>query len=196
MAFFEDLGKKITETSQGVVQKTKDTAEVIKLNGMISEEEKNIANLYAEIGKTYFNLHLNSYEPSFENMILGIKNSQVKINDYSEQVKKLKGIVRCRNCGGDVPYGAPFCSTCGSKMPLQNSVQSTGSNNITRCVNCGAVLGEGVAFCTNCGTKAEPIAANQINAGTTCDSCNVCSNCGKEVAADEKFCTGCGYQVK
>lgn len=46
MAFFDDLGKKITQTGQGVVQKTKDTAETIKLNGMISDEEKNIVNFY------------------------------------------------------------------------------------------------------------------------------------------------------
>lgn len=103
MAFFDELGKKITQTSQGVVQKTKDTAETIRLNGMISDEEKRIANFYSEIGRIYFELHADSYEPTFEQMILGIKEAQVKIENYSEQVKRLKGIVRCPNCGGEVP---------------------------------------------------------------------------------------------
>ena len=42
MAFLDVLGKKITQTGQDVVQKTKDTAEVIKYNSMVAEEERRI----------------------------------------------------------------------------------------------------------------------------------------------------------
>lgn len=40
MAFFDEIGKKISQTGQGVVQKTKDMADVAKLNSLISEEEE------------------------------------------------------------------------------------------------------------------------------------------------------------
>ena len=79
MAFFDELGKKISQTSQGVVQKTKDAAETLKINGLISDEEKRINALFVEIGKKYFELHSESFEPDFENMINGIKDAKSKI---------------------------------------------------------------------------------------------------------------------
>ena len=42
MAFFERLGKRITDTSQEVAQKTKDLTGVIRLSNTISEKEKQI----------------------------------------------------------------------------------------------------------------------------------------------------------
>ncbi len=198
MAFFDEIGKKITQTSQGVVQKTKDTAETIKLNGMISDEEKRINSFLIEIGKTYFELHKDSFEPAFESMILGIKDSQLKIENYSEQVKRLKGVVRCPHCGGEVPYGAPFCSSCGSQMNLQANVNNTPVNsNVQRCINCGVPLAPDTAFCTNCGTKVEantqPVVTQQETSAAP--ATKVCPKCGKEIAANAQFCIGCGSKI-
>lgn len=190
MAFFEDLGKKITQTSQGVVQKTKDTAEVIKLNGMISDEEKRINNLYNQIGKRYFEIHFDSYEQALESFVVEIKQAQKKIEDYSEQVKKLKGIVRCPNCGGDVQYGSPFCSTCGSRMETP-SVQTDA--NVKRCSACGSQIADGCAFCTNCGTKvAQEIITNEKPIES---KGNKCPNCGNDIE-DNAFCTNCGTKIE
>lgn len=195
MAFFDELGKKISQTSQGVVQKTKDTAEVIKLNGLISDEEKRIAAFYSEIGKTYFELHKDSYEPDFEQMILGIKESHTKINTYSEQVKRLKGVVRCPNCGGEVAYGAPFCSSCGSKMNNENTAAPAAQSNVQRCVNCGLPLAPDAAFCTNCGAKVGAPVAPAATA-TAEATTKVCPNCGKELDLNAKFCVGCGTPLQ
>ena len=159
MAFLDEIGKKISQTSQGMVQKTKDTAESMKLNGAIAEEEKRIQALYLEIGKMYFELHADSYESALEAQVLGIKEANEKIEAYHEQIKRLKGIVRCAVCGGEVPYGAPFCSSCGSKMMNENTVAPTAESNVRHCANCGAVLADGIAFCTNCGTPAPAVEA-------------------------------------
>ena len=155
MAFFEDLGKKITQTGQGVVQKTKDTAEVIKLNGMISDEERRINALYVQIGQKYVELHATACEPAMAGFVREIKEAQARIAEHSEQVKRLKGIARCPHCGGDVPYGAPFCSSCGGRMETM-SQQSTGVDpSVRRCSSCGMPLADGCAFCTHCGTRVE-----------------------------------------
>ncbi len=210
MAFFDDLGKKITQTGQGVVQKTKDTAETIKLNGMISDEEKNIVNFYAEIGRLYFELHADSYEPAFEHMISGIKEAKAKTENYAEQVKKLKGVFNCPNCGGEVSYGASFCSSCGAKMNVQNSVDRADNSDVRHCVGCGAPLNPGMAFCTNCGTKVEPIGAlNPVDdrveydtsamqgfADAAAPTTKICPACGKEIAVNAKFCIGCGSRIE
>ena len=49
MSFLDQIGKKISDVGQGVAQSTKNFADVTKLNGMISDEEKKIAVLYGNI---------------------------------------------------------------------------------------------------------------------------------------------------
>ena len=53
MAFWSDLGKKISDTTQSVVEKTKTSTDTLRLNGLISDEERNVQRIYAEIGKKY-----------------------------------------------------------------------------------------------------------------------------------------------
>lgn len=202
MAFFNELGKKISQTSQGVVQKTKDTAESMKLSGMVSDEEKRINGLFMEIGKKYFELNSELHDPNFEEMIVGIKNARAKIADYSEQIKRLKGVVRCPNCGGEVPYNAPFCSSCGCKM-LAEGASAQGTGEVKRCAKCGVPLAEGAAFCTSCGTRVEA-AAPQTQATASepqaeevaVPATRKCPKCGKEVSLEAKFCVGCGNNME
>lgn len=145
MAFLDEIGKKISQTGQDMVQKTKDTAETMKLSGAISDEEKRIQNLYTEIGQRYFELHADSYEPELEELVLSIKEANTKIDAYNEQIKRLKGIVRCPNCGSALADGMAFCTNCGTKAESAPAPRT--------CPNCGNVVPEGMAFCTGCGTK-------------------------------------------
>lgn len=116
MAFLDALGKKITQTSQDVVQKTKDTAEVLKFNGMISDEEKAIENFYTQLGRTYHEAHIDSYEDIFEKYFVAIKASQDKIKEYEKEIQQIKGISLCLNCGAELSSTAQFCSSCGTKI--------------------------------------------------------------------------------
>lgn len=185
MAFLDEIGKKISQTGQDMVQKTKDTAETMKLSSAISDEEKRIQNLYLEIGQRYFELHADSYEAELEELVLSIKEANTKIDSYNEQIKRLKGIVRCPNCGGEVAYGAPFCSTCGSKMmDVVAPVEST----VRRCKNCGLPLADGAGFCTNCGTKAPYDPAEE--------GVRRCARCGSVLAEGMAFCTSCGTKAE
>lgn len=183
MAFFDELSKKISQTSQGVVQKTKDTAEILKLNSAISDEEKKINSFYTELGKAYFEKYCDSCEEDFQNTITSIKESQAKVEQFSEQVKKLKGIVRCPNCNNDVQYGSPFCNSCGTKLETEKPAPTVADK---KCTKCGAPLGENSAFCTRCGAKVEqPAPANE----------KTCTNCGNLIG-DSAFCTRCGTKVE
>ena len=103
MAFFDELGKKISQTSQGVVQKTKDTAEVIKLNGMISDEEKRINNLYTQI------------------------------EDLKQQIQHIKGVKVCNNCGAEIPENSMFCIGCGAKIVMQSEVNTNNFIRCVKC---------------------------------------------------------------
>ena len=61
MAFFNDLSRKLTSVSQTAVQKTKDVADIAKINSEISDLQRTVNNLYYEIGKLYVAKHLMSH---------------------------------------------------------------------------------------------------------------------------------------
>lgn len=170
MAFFDDLGKKISQAGQNAVQKTKDMTEIAKYNSAITDEERNIEYLYSEIGKLYVSLYKETPGAEFAGMVKALKNSEEAIANYKEQIKDIKGIVLCENCGAEVT-GTAFCSSCGTPVPVPEKPV---------CSNCGAPIVEGCAFCTSCGT---PISGNDANR---------CASCGAELADDSAFCMNCG----
>ena len=177
MGFFDDFGKKISDASQGAIAKTKDFADVAKLNSNISDEERRINNAYQQIGKLYFEMHLEDFEDCFKDHFAAINESLGKIKDYRQQITNIKGVVKCPNCGAEVPKESAFCSSCGTPVPKQD-VPAAEAEVVSapeaapvetpveeapaveapvekKCPSCGATLEDGALFCTNCGTKVE-----------------------------------------
>lgn len=180
MAFFDDLGKKISQAGQSAVQKTKDMTDIAKLNASISDEQDNIESLYSQIGKLYVKLLGDTPTESFKDLVAALRDSEAKIAEYRDQIKTIKGIRVCDKCGVDVPEGSAFCSSCGNAMPVPAQPEApTGPV----CACCGKALEEGVKFCTGCGT---PVAAPAVNK---------CPGCGAEVAPGSAFCTSCGTKM-
>lgn len=123
MAFFDDLGKKLSQAGQTAVQKTKEVADIAKLNSSIYDEEKKINNNYLEIGKLYVSLRAEEHEEEFDGMIAAIRESEEKIRGYRHQITEIKGIAVCEKCGAEVPLNAAFCSACGAPMPVAAPAQ-------------------------------------------------------------------------
>ena len=51
MAFFDEIGKKITDGGQKAAEQARIFAEVSRLNGLITEQERIISQLYSRIGQ-------------------------------------------------------------------------------------------------------------------------------------------------
>jgi ribosomal protein L40E len=154
VAFFEDLGKKVSQTGQDAVRKTKIMAETSKLNSRISAEKRVIGENYLRIGEKYFELFCDSPDENLAGFVAAIQEAQQRITDLEDQIKKLKSIGSCPNCGAELKDGALFCTVCGTKLtppPAEPAPQPAPMV----CRNCGAVLPDGSLFCSNCGTKAE-----------------------------------------
>lgn len=117
MAFFNDLGKKLSSAGQATMQKTKEMADIAKLNASIYEEEKKIKTNYSEIGKLYVSLHSEDCEENFASMIAAIRASEEAIVDLKKQIQDVKGVKRCEKCGAEVAVNAAFCNSCGAEMP-------------------------------------------------------------------------------
>ena len=141
---FESVGKTINDASQTVVSKSKELSDVSKLNSMISDEQKKVDGLYSLIGKKYFEVHPDSQEEGFAEMVSSIKTSLAQLENYKDELQRLRGVRMCPHCGAELSSSALFCSSCGNKLePIVNPNQMV-------CTNCGAQLTPGSKFCGNC----------------------------------------------
>lgn len=222
MAFFDDLGKKISKAGQTAAQKTKEMTDIAKLNSAISEEEKRINNNYNQIGKLYVTLHSTDYENEFAEMVEAIKASEEKISSYRQQVKDIKGTIKCSCCGAEIPINSAFCNVCGS--PIEKQMTDIDNEvKVIRCTGCGAVLEQNMKFCTTCGKLVNDIVQEEIFVDEESEEVSdetafveevieedisnetsviedeiprekTCPNCGKSVKMEVAFCIECGYK--
>lgn len=154
MTFFEQLGKRLTDAGQNVAEQSKNIASVTLLNREISDREKKISQLYLNIGQLYYEEHKGDSTAEYQEIIGEINALYAEIVQNREQIKQIKGVVKCLKCGADVPLNAAFCNACGTKMERAGSVSET--NGAQRhCPVCHAVVSTGDAFCSNCGAKVD-----------------------------------------
>lgn len=147
MAFLDQIGKKISDTGQGMAKQTKDFMETTRLGSAISDNEKKIARLYADLGKAYYEAHANDPGAEQREMLAEIKALFDDIAAKQEEIKQIKGVMKCPNCGADIPANSAFCNGCGWKV----TVAAKGRT----CAKCGAAIPEGDRFCSVCGSAAE-----------------------------------------
>jgi ribosomal protein L40E len=161
MAFFDDLGKKLSQTGQEAVNKAKEFAETTKLNSLIDSEEKNINSLYSKIGARYFELFAENPEEGMVEFFIGINESKKKIAEFREQLLKVKGAdaaqkgEACPNCGTINPTGALFCSKCGFKLSVDKAEAAIPPLDTKTCPSCGKQLPTEAVFCNGCGQRQE-----------------------------------------
>ena len=153
MAFFEQLGKRITDTGQGVVQQTKNFADVTRLNSEISDRERRITQLYQAIGQAYYQQHSSAPAPEYQQEVGEISALLAEIAQRREEIKQIRGIVKCPSCGADVPLQAAFCNACGTKMAQAAPTVEPPAGDAQICPACGGASPKGNRFCIHCGAK-------------------------------------------
>ena len=195
MAFFEQVGKKLSQAGQDVAQTTKNFAAINKLNSLIAEEQEKIEGCYSEIGRIYFESFAETPEECLVELVSAVKMSLSEIEKYNVQIKEIKGITNCPSCGAEVPYTSAFCNLCGSKMPVRIKEEIIPEGSI-KCQKCSNILPEGFKFCTFCGTAVVQNLESELELEEK--ECihneKSCPDCGKVLIADAAFCTECGYR--
>ena len=156
MSFWDQLGKKVSDAGKGVAQQTKNLTEIARLTSVIDTEEKMVAQSYTQIGKTYYENHKNDPDAECAAQIALVNKSLEKIAQWREQIQRIKGIVKCPQCGAEIPYGSQFCGVCGTKIVRPEAAPAAAS--VRRCPSCGAEAAAADRFCNKCG-KPLPQAA-------------------------------------
>lgn len=195
MAFWDKFEKKATDATANVVSKVKGVSDITRLNSMVTEEENRIREIYFKIGQTYVALHGRDNEAGFADLLNALKASQLKIEQYKQEIMDIRGVQKCEKCGAEVAAGAAFCMTCGAQIPKIQPKPAVNSGR--RCKKCGATVAQNARFCTSCGTPyveetpVNPTPQPQVNVTK-----KVCTNCGAELQDDVAFCIQCGMPVK
>lgn len=125
MAFFEKFGETfssavedISETIAGagkdMSQKAKDFSEIAKLAMDIRTKEDRVQKMYAELGKKYYDMHMNDAESEYEE-ISSIASALEEIEQMKKNLKELKGTKICPACGAEIGKDDVFCKACGKK---------------------------------------------------------------------------------
>lgn len=212
-SFFDELGKKITQTGQDAVKKTKDMAEIAKLNNSISSEHGRVHTLMYELGKAYFEANRDDETSPYAEQMKLIKQSFAKIHEYNNEVKKLKGVRQCEQCGAEISASAIFCTLCGAKQtqappnnqgqtytqaPPNNQEQTytqAPPNNQQQTYNQTPLNEQQQAYTQDASTD-QMQAQSYYRQSQPEIVQNVCPNCGKAVSEGTSFCTSCGTAIK
>ncbi|MBQ5566198.1 MAG: zinc ribbon domain-containing protein [Clostridia bacterium] len=157
MAFLDNIGSRLSALSQEALSQVKLSTETVRFNSMISDEERQINGLFIEIGKKYFEANKDNPSAEYADIIDRIKDAQTRIGMYKDDIRKVKGMKTCPQCGCDVAVNAMYCSNCGAKVPADVSA--------SKCSACGTELDGSSEYCPTCGAKVNnmPIPSLGVN---------------------------------
>ena len=79
MAFFDTLGKTLSEKGKEAAKKAKDLTETMQLKAQISGEENNLKQAYQEAGRLAFESGLTAQADEYETIFSRIKESKTRI---------------------------------------------------------------------------------------------------------------------
>lgn len=119
MGFFNDLGKKTTETTSKIAKETK-----LKLK--INENKSAIKELYEAIGKKVYQKYVRE---EGANVLEEISEECLKLDELSKEIEDARKEILtlnnkklCIKCFAEIEKNAQFCSKCGEKQTEEETV--------------------------------------------------------------------------
>lgn len=122
MAFFDDLTRKAKDVAAVAADKTKDAAEMVKINVSIAGEQKEIDKNYRTIGEWFVSEYEGEIPDAVRDLVEAVNTSKAKIAEL-EAGKCAKET--CEEAATDSQKACPicgavsdskFCPQCGAPM--------------------------------------------------------------------------------
>ena len=115
------IGETLTSASKDIAKKAKDLVDVNTVKSSINDQKRIIRKAYERIGEQYYKEHVDTAEYSYEIEFEVIGEATAKIKELNEQLRSIKNIHICPECGATMPVDAVFCSQCGMKLKKQKA---------------------------------------------------------------------------
>lgn len=144
MKFFDKMKDSISLAGTGVSQKVSCTADTMKLNSQIRNNDKKIEKLVYQVGLKCVQLHLDNPSSEYEELFGQIRHLQELNKTHQEEIKRLseewelqeqlrqqeikdrqaeseqpdKTTKLCKNCNKRSELDAKFCVHCGTPFSI------------------------------------------------------------------------------
>lgn len=115
MAFFEELGKALSDTGKEVATKAKAMTETIQLKTQISVEKTKLEEAYAVIGKQFYETNKEPGE-AFRKAYEAVRASRERIAALEIELTQSEGTRICAECGAKVQKNSFYCGKCGAPV--------------------------------------------------------------------------------
>ena len=153
MPIFDEIGKKISNSTQSALKGTKDMADISRLNTVIADEQKLLHSYYMQIGKKYYDLFSGAPSEEFSALCASIAETEERITNIKIEIQEIRGLKKCRSCGAENHISASFCATCGHDTRNDPLLYEEQPEQQKKCPNCDSVVDDNMSFCTGCGNK-------------------------------------------
>ena len=116
-SFFEDLGKKIGETTETVTSKAGEMMEIQRLRGQIRTLERGNEADMQEIGRFLYEKYQAGevMDEQVQMLCEKIDNRTESIERHQAKIEEIKGTSTCAECGKQVEKEMAYCPYCGAK---------------------------------------------------------------------------------
>lgn len=115
MAFFEELGKTLSDTGKEVATKAKTLTETIQLKTQLTAEKSKLEEAYAVIGKIYYKANREP-EEEYAKAYEAVRASRERVAALEIELTQSEGSRICAVCGAKVPKDFMYCGKCGSPI--------------------------------------------------------------------------------
>ena len=119
MSFFNDLGKKTTETTAKIATEA-------KLKIEIAENKEKIKDLYIELGRKIYENHVREENLNIHEFI---NDDCLKIDEISKQIEQARKEIlilnskkMCTKCYAEIETDYLFCPQCGEKQTEEKTI--------------------------------------------------------------------------
>lgn len=119
MGFFNNIGKKTTETTTKIARET-------KLKMKINENKGRVKDIYEEIGKKVYEKHVREENLNIKEELANECSKLDKLSKDIENARmellRLNNKKLCKKCFAEIEDDVQFCPRCGEKQTEEKTV--------------------------------------------------------------------------